>query len=102
MIPASPETPGRTNSDCTYTKEDFCSAALTTNIQTNSNEGWEHGPGSNLVGWIKTYKNSPIVYLQFGDGPATYANETFRRILRQAINWACSDDARAWAKEQTA
>ena len=38
------------------------------------------------MGWIKTYRNSPIVYLQFGDGPATYGNEKFRRILRQAIS----------------
>ncbi len=83
-----------------FTKENFYSADLALKGQMNSNEGWEHDPGSNLVGWIKTYKNSPIVYLQFGDGPATYGNPIFRKILQQAIDWACSDEAKAWAQEQ--
>ncbi|MFN3233310.1 MAG: ThuA domain-containing protein [Alphaproteobacteria bacterium] len=83
-----------------FTKENFYSADLALKGQMNSNEGWEHDPGSNMVGWIKTYKNSPIVYLQFGDGPATYGNPVFRKILQQAIDWACSDEAKAWAREQ--
>ncbi|MNG41504.1 hypothetical protein D3C84_1307250 [compost metagenome] len=48
---------------------------------------------------MKNYRNSPIVYLQFGDGPATYQNESFRRILANAIRWACSPEAREWARE---
>jgi len=53
----------------------------------------------NLVGWIKAYKNSPVVYLQFGDGPKAYENPNFRRILAQAIQWASSAEAKAWAIE---
>ena len=49
--------------------------------------------------WIKTYKNSPVVYLQFGDGPEAYQNPNFRRILSQAIKWASSDEAKSWARE---
>jgi hypothetical protein len=83
-----------------FTKDNFYSSKLALAGNFNSNEGWEHEPSSDLVGWIKTYKNSPIVYLQFGDGPATYQNETFRKILANAIRWACSDEAKAWAREQ--
>ena len=67
--------------------------------QLNSNAGWDHDDGSNLVGWIKAYKNSPLVYLQFGDGPAAYNNPSYRRILAQAIQWASSAEAKAWALE---
>ena len=67
--------------------------------ELNSNQDWDHPNGSNLVGWIKTYQNSPVVYLQLGDGPAAYQNANFRRILAQAIKWASSDEARSWARE---
>lgn len=83
-----------------FTQENFYSADLALHGKMNSNEGWSHDPGSDYVGWIKTYKNSPIVYLQFGDGPATYENETYRKILANAIKWASSDEAKAWAREQ--
>ena len=83
-----------------YTRDNFYSAAnAVLKGELNSNEGWEHDDGSNIVGWIKTYKNSPVVYLQFGDGPATYENVTFRRILAQAIKWASSAEAKEWAQE---
>ena len=85
-----------------FTDRNFYSAARALQGKMYSNEGWSHPPSSNLVGWIKTYKNSPIVYLQFGDGPATYGNATFRKVLRQAINWACSNEAKAWVREHNA
>jgi type 1 glutamine amidotransferase len=81
-----------------FTRDNFYSASnAVVRGELNSNEGWSHDDGSNIVGWIKAYKNAPIVYLQFGDGPAAYENENFRRILAQAIKWASSDDAKAWA-----
>ena len=83
-----------------FTQENFYSAELALRGDINSNEGWSHDAGSDYVGWIKTYKNSPIVYLQFGDGPATYENETYRKILSKAIKWASSDEARSWARGQ--
>ena len=86
-------------SDADFVDANFYSAANALQGRLNDREGWSHPPSSNLVGWIKTYRNSPVVYLQFGDGPATYGNDTFRRILAQAIDWACSDDARAWAAQ---
>lgn len=87
-------------SDFEFTREHFYSAKQALAGQMNSNEGWEHEPGSNLVGWVKNYRNSPIVYLQFGDGPASYRNESFRKVLANAIRWACSPEARAWARQR--
>ena len=63
-----------------------------------SNEGWEHQTGSNLIGWTKRALNSPLVYLQPGDGPETYANPTYRQIVRNAISWVASEAAHAWAR----
>ena len=62
------------------------------------NEGWEHPPGSNLVGWAKRYRNSPIVYLQGGDDPEAYASAEYRQLIVNAVRWVCSDSARAWAR----
>ena len=72
----------------------FYSADLAIRGQRNSNEGWTHPPGSDLVGWVKKVGNSPLAYLQFGDGPITYADPNFRLVLSNAIGWAASDEAR--------
>lgn len=65
-----------------------------------SREGWRHEPGSNLVGWVKHYKNSPIAYIQFGDSPVTYKNSNFVKVLENAINWVSSDAAKEWARSR--
>ena len=72
----------------------FYSADLAIRGHRNSNEGWTHPPGSDLVGWVKKVGNSPLAYLQFGDGPITYADPNFRLVLSNAISWAASDEAR--------
>ncbi|MFM1751631.1 MAG: hypothetical protein RL119_593 [Actinomycetota bacterium] len=72
----------------------FYSADLAIRGRRNSNEGWTHPPGSDLVGWVKKVGNSPLAYLQFGDGPITYADPNFRLVLSNAISWAASDEAR--------
>ena len=50
-----------------------------------SREGWSHPPGSNLVAWESRAENAPLIYLQPGDGPATYADPNFRRLLANAL-----------------
>lgn len=74
----------------------FFSADLAIRGRRNANEGWQHPPGSDLVGWVKKAGNSPLAYLQFGDGPVTYADPNFRLVLANAIRWAASQEARAW------
>ena len=65
----------------------------------DSIEGWSHPPGSDRVGWVKHAGNAPVVYLQFGDGPQTYADPHYRRVLSNAVAWAAGDEARTWARQ---
>ena len=76
----------------------FFSADLAIRGTRNSNVGWSHRPGSPLVGWVKPARGAPLAYLQFGDGPATYADPMFRRVLANAIAWSGSESARQWAQ----
>lgn len=74
----------------------FYSADSAIRGRRNANEGWTHPPGSDLVGWVKTAGNSPLAYLQFGDGPVTYGDPNFRLVLENAIRWASSHEAQVW------
>ncbi len=87
-------------SDYAFEQDNFYSAAQAVAGKMFSNEGWAHPPGSNLVGWVKRARNSPLVYLQFGDGPETYGDVQYRRLLANAIGWVASSEAAAWAKNQ--
>ena len=71
-----------------------------TGIEAASGEGWDHADGSNLVGWVKSYGNSPIAYFQGGHGPENYADENYRHLLQNAINWVASDEALQWARAE--
>jgi trehalose utilization protein len=57
-------------------------------------DDWDHPPGSNLIGWTKRAINSPLVYLQPGDGPPTYANPHYRRLVENAIRWVVAEARR--------
>ena len=75
-------------SDYEFVRDNFYSAAaVVRDGKMFDNEGWQHEPGSNLIGWTKTYGNSRIVYLQCGDDPEAYANPHFRKLLANAIEW---------------
>lgn len=86
-------------SDFAFTRDNFYSATLAVKGQMNSNEGWDHAEGRNLIGWVKRYGNSPIVYLQCGDAPQAYENPAFKRLIENAIRWVASDEARGWARK---
>ena len=85
-------------SDHAFARSGFYSAALAVAGQMFSNEGWTHDDGPNLVGWTKRARNSPLVYLQPGDGPSTYDDPSYRRLIENAIRWVASSGARAWAR----
>ncbi len=70
-----------------FVADNFYSADLAIRGTRNSAEGWNHPPGSDLVAWANSQPNSPVVYLQFGDGPQTYADPNYRKILANAIAW---------------
>ena len=65
----------------------------------NSNQDWSHPPGSNLIGWVKRYSNSPITYLQPGDDPVTWQNPHFITLLKNAVRWTASNAAITWAQK---
>ncbi|WP_324261757.1 ThuA domain-containing protein [Altererythrobacter sp. H2] len=71
----------------------FYSAALAVGGQMFSNAGWEHPPGSDLIAWHRTVGNGRLVYLQPGDGPATYANPHVRQLLGNALDFLSAPPA---------
>ena len=71
-----------------FVRDNFYSAAhVVRDGKMFDNEGWQHAPGSNLVGWTKTVGKSRIVYLQCGDDAVAYANPAYRKLLANAIEW---------------
>jgi type 1 glutamine amidotransferase len=59
---------------------------------------WKRPHGSNLIAWLKRAGNSPVVYIQCGDGPAAYANPSLRAVLANTVAWITSAAAREWAR----
>ena len=76
-----------------FTRDNFYSAAHAVAGAMFSNEGWEHPPGSNCIAWESRTCPAPLIYLQCGDGPATYANPHVRRILAQALAYTSGEPA---------
>lgn len=75
-------------SDYSFTRDNFYSAArVVRDGKMFDNTGWTHEDGSNLVGWARRRGNSRIAYLQGGDDPTAYANEHYRRLIANAIDW---------------
>jgi type 1 glutamine amidotransferase len=74
-------------SDHNFTAANFYSAANAVVGRMFDNTDWPHPPGSNLVAWTKPVGPAEIVYIQFGDGPATYQNPVVQRLLANALDW---------------
>ena len=88
-------------SDYDFTRDNFYSATKAVmDGKMFDNEGWEHPDGSNVVGWVKHYRNSPIAYLQGGDDPEAYSSVNYRQLLQNTIHWAASDTALDWARQR--
>ena len=70
-----------------FVAANFYSAANAVAGRMFDNTDWPHPQGSNLVAWTKPADRAEIVYLQFGDGPATYQNPAVKRLLSNALEW---------------
>jgi type 1 glutamine amidotransferase len=70
-----------------FVRDNFYSAAAAVAGRMFDNDGWHHPSGSPLVAWTKPARNAALVYLQFGDGPAAYANPHVRHILANALDF---------------
>lgn len=84
--------------DYPFDRDHFYSSALALDGRRNARDGWEPGPGSDLLGWVRREKASPIVYLQPGHDAAAFDDPSFRRLLGNAIDWATSAEAAVWAR----
>lgn len=74
--------------DRRYTGAPFESAAQAVGTAAASPAKRAHTPpASALVAWAREVFASRIVYLQPGDGPATYADANWRRCLGNALCW---------------
>lgn len=87
-------------SDYAFDSANFHSALRAITGNPDSNTGWSHPPGSNLVSWAKHHRRSPIVYLQGGDDGAALADPHYRQLVHNAIRWVASAEARDWVRER--
>lgn len=76
-------------SDYQFDAAHFNSAAAAVS-RSSEGEEWNHPEGSNLIGWVKRYNNSPVVYLQMGDAPAVFDNPHYRKLVFNGIEWAAA------------
>jgi type 1 glutamine amidotransferase len=76
-----------------FTPDNFYSAAHAVAGAMFSREGWDHPQGSTCIAWESRTCPAPLIYLQCGDGPATYANPHVRRILAQALAYTSGEPA---------
>lgn len=76
-----------------FAPANFHSAAQAVAGAMFSNQGWDHPPGSDCIAWESRTCPAPLVYLQCGDGPATYANPHVRRMLVQALDYTAGGTA---------
>lgn len=47
-----------------------------------------HPESGEIIGWTNVYRNSRIVYIQLGHDHFAYENPNYRRLVKQAIEWA--------------
>ena len=87
-------------SDFDFRDKNFFSPALAVRGRMYDRGEWHHPAASNAVVWAKHYGNSPIVYIEPGDVPTSYNNPNYQRLIKNAIKWVASDEAKAWARER--
>jgi hypothetical protein len=81
-------------SDYAFKAENFSPPPLASRAERKT---WNHPPGSDLVAWAAACGRSPVVALELGDGPAAYANPSFRKLLCNSLRWAATAEAQDWA-----
>ena len=76
-----------------FTRDNFYSAAQAVAGAMFGNAGWSHPAGSNCIAWESCTCPARLIYLQCGDGPATYTNPHVRRMLAQALDYTTGGTA---------
>lgn len=70
-----------------FTADRFFSPQHALAGRMHCNDGWDHPPGSDLIGWAKRALSARLVYLQPGDGASAYDQPDYRRLIRNALFW---------------
>jgi hypothetical protein len=83
-------------SDYEYVSSNFTAPPMAPKEQQ---DGWAHPDGSNLVVWANAAENSPVVASDIGDSPGAFEHPGFRRLLKNALQWVASNEARQWARQ---
>jgi uncharacterized protein len=65
------------------------------NPVANLGPNWKY---SNATAWVKVSENSPVFYTEVGHGETAWRNPQYRMLVSNAIKWAASPEALAWAK----
>jgi type 1 glutamine amidotransferase len=47
----------------------------------------DHPDSDRPLVWVRKYRNARVCYIMGGHGPSAYADENFRRIVKNAISW---------------
>jgi len=76
--------------DAPLTEDDHWSTLLAITGRRDDREGWHHPPGIPYAAWVKTARQSPVAYLQPGDGPSAFGNPHYRRLVANAVHWAAA------------
>jgi hypothetical protein len=59
-------------------------------VRRETNPEWTHAPASDAVAWTHLVGRSRVVYLQPGEGPESFDNPWYRRIVDNAVGWLAS------------
>ena len=63
--------------------------------EKNLGQNWKY---SNATAWVKVSENSPVFYTEPGHDNVTWSNPGYRTLVLNAIRWAASPAALAWAR----
>ncbi|MGI9287955.1 MAG: ThuA domain-containing protein [Pseudomonadales bacterium] len=84
-----------------FDSDHFYSAAEAVAGRLESRQGWQHPVGSSLVGWVKSWGKSPVVYLQGGDDAEALGNCQFGKLVHNALRWLSDGESRKWVAERS-
>jgi trehalose utilization protein len=84
---------------CPYNEKDVHPLLRTDYIPQDPARFLGKRPHSNLTGWVKTAENSPVVWIQHGHNVAAWTNPSLEKLVFNALKWAGSPEALAWAKK---
>jgi len=50
----------------------------------------EHPTSDEQLGWVRRYGKGKVCFIMVGHGPSVYSNESYRRLVAQAIRWCAN------------